>query len=74
MSVTIPKTITKGQELVVIPRKVYEEFLHWQKTIKTFKSTSAQRRALGKARRDFARGKYVTLQELRHDLESRRSS
>lgn len=28
VTVTIPKEITKGEELVVIPRKLYEEFLH----------------------------------------------
>lgn len=27
VSVTIPKNITKGEELVVIPKKLYERFL-----------------------------------------------
>lgn len=30
-TVTIPKKVTKGEELVVIPRKDYEEFLRFRK-------------------------------------------
>jgi hypothetical protein len=30
-TITIPKTVTKGEELVVIPRKDYEEFLRLKK-------------------------------------------
>lgn len=30
-AITIPKEITGGEELVIIPRKLYEEFLREQK-------------------------------------------
>ena len=30
-TVTIPKKLTKGEELLVVPRKTFEEFLRWQK-------------------------------------------
>lgn len=30
-SITIPKKVTKGEELLVVPRKKFEEFLRWQK-------------------------------------------
>jgi len=32
--VTIPSKITKGEELVVIPRSLYEEFSRWKEEIK----------------------------------------
>jgi hypothetical protein len=31
---TIPSKITKGEELVVIPRSLYEKFLVWQEEVK----------------------------------------
>ena len=30
-TITIPKKITKGEELLIVPRKKFEEFLKWQK-------------------------------------------
>lgn len=33
-TITIPKKITKGEELVVIPRSLYEKFFHREKEIK----------------------------------------
>ena len=56
-----------------MPRKEYEEFLRF-KRIKEFTPTKAQTRALLKARRDFAKGKTITLTELRRELASRRTS
>ncbi|MDO8504006.1 MAG: hypothetical protein Q7S60_04975 [bacterium] len=46
-TITIPKKITKGEELVVIPRKEYEKFYQWKevaKLFKTFTSTAAQKK------------------------------
>ncbi|MBI4991378.1 hypothetical protein HZB96_04780 [Candidatus Gottesmanbacteria bacterium] len=41
VSVTIPKQITKGEELVVIPKKLYEEFVRVLKS-KSLTGTSAK--------------------------------
>lgn len=30
-TITIPKEITHGEELFIVPRKKFEEFLKWQK-------------------------------------------
>lgn len=30
-TVTIPKELTRGEELLIVPRKKFEEFLKWQK-------------------------------------------
>ncbi|PIR71914.1 MAG: hypothetical protein COU42_03205 [Candidatus Nealsonbacteria bacterium CG10_big_fil_rev_8_21_14_0_10_36_24] len=62
--VTIPRELAENGKLVIIPHEEYEEFLHWKRTVKTYKSTAAEKKALKKARRDFARGEYLTLKEL----------
>ena len=69
--ITIPKTLVKRGDLVVIPRKEYEDLLRF-KTIRTFKPTRAQKRDLREARKEFARGQYVTLAQLNHELGSSR--
>ena len=64
-TVTIPKEITQGAELVVVPRTEYDTFLRWRRlAAKTFTPTPAQRRDLARARKEFARGEYVRLDEL----------
>ena len=30
-TITIPKEMTRGEELLIVPRKKFEEFLRWQK-------------------------------------------
>jgi len=36
-TLTIPRQLTKGEELVVIPRGEYERFSEWRETIGRFK-------------------------------------
>lgn len=72
--ITIPKELAEKGELVVISRSEYEEYLRWQKSVKTFKPTAAEKKALKEARKDFARGNYITLEELKNELEGRHSS
>lgn len=76
-TVAIQKEITKREDLIMIPRKKYEEFLGWQKTtgifeppqkFKTYKPTVAEKREIKEARKRFSRGEYVTIEELRHEL------
>jgi len=56
-TITIPKKITKGEELLIVPRKTFEEFLKWQKrreweekdtdeAIKTFKKERGEGKLL----------------------------
>ena len=74
-TITIPKGAERNKELIAVPRKIYEEFIAWQKKIKsvrTFKPTAAEKRAIEKGRREIARGEYVTLEELRHELDFNR--
>ncbi|MBI3274038.1 MAG: hypothetical protein HYZ69_02745 [Candidatus Colwellbacteria bacterium] len=70
-TITIPKTVTKGTELVIIPREEYDEFLNWRKAVethKTFKPTKAELRDLQEAREERGRGIYMTLNELKQKL------
>lgn len=59
-TITIPRKITKGEELVVIPRKVYEEYLQLRKSIPVMKMTGSEKREWEKAKKDYEQGKYIT--------------
>lgn len=69
--ITIPKKLTKGEELIILPRKEYEEFFQWRKTVNSYKfftPTLSQKRILKKAREDYRRGNYLTIDELKQKL------
>lgn len=68
-TLTIPRKITKGEELIVIPKKEYEEFSQWRKIVKIFIPTKAQKRDLKKAREEYRKGNYLTINELKRKLE-----
>ena len=66
---------TGQKDLVALPRPIYTEFLAWQKMIKsrkTFKPTKSELVELARARKDFATGKTITLEQLISDLGSSR--
>ena len=70
--ITIPRGVNQNEKLIAISRKTYEEFMEWQRKIKsarTFKSTTAEKKAVERGRREIARGEYVTLEELQRELE-----
>lgn len=81
-TVTIPKVITRGNDLMVVPRKDYEEFLGWRKKMKTteifeppqkfktYKPTTAERREIAEARKNFAEGRYLAWDQFKYELES----
>ena len=69
--VIIPKELAKEKNLVAVPRRNYEEFLTWQKRIKsarTFKPTAAEKKTLLRSRKNVAKGNYLTLEELKNAL------
>jgi len=66
--VTIPKKVSGGEELVVIPRKQYETLLRRQKVVPVIKMTSTQKKDLEEARREYKKGEYITLEQLEHEL------
>ena len=70
-TITIPRDIDRDQKLIAVPSRLYDEFAEWQEKIKsarTFKPTAAEKKALARARKNFAKGKYLTLAELGHAL------
>ncbi|MDP3778849.1 MAG: hypothetical protein Q8R30_02235 [bacterium] len=69
---TAPKKRTAKKDLIVVPRRAYEEFLVWQKktkSVRMFKPTLREKKDLARARKEFAEGKYITLAQLKHELE-----
>ena len=67
--ITIPKELAEKGELAVIPRSEYERFLRWQKSVKIFKPTVAEKRAVREGRREIRNGKYLTSRQLKNKLE-----
>ncbi len=67
-TLTISKKITKGEELVIMPRKEYEEFLKLRKVVPLVELTPSQKRDLKQARKEYARGEYFTLDQLKNEL------
>lgn len=67
-TIAIPKEITRKGDLVIIPRKEYEEFLRLRKIIPLVKLTPGQKRDLEQARKEYKKGEYITLSQLEHEL------
>lgn len=71
-TITIPKELNiKNKNLIAIPSNIYEDFLVWQKntkSIKTFKPTSKEKKIIQKAREDYKKGNYLTIDEFKHKL------
>ena len=66
--ITIPKELARRDDLVIIPRREYEQLVHRQRVFPVVKMTPAQKRDLQEARKEYARGEYVTLEQLEHEL------
>ncbi|KKR08756.1 MAG: hypothetical protein UT37_C0027G0004 [Parcubacteria group bacterium GW2011_GWA2_39_18] len=67
-TITIPKNLIK-EELVIIPRKEYEEFLRfYSREDRELELTASQKNRLRKSRANLAKGKYLTLHELKQKL------
>lgn len=66
-TLTIPKNITRGAELVVLARKEYERLLS-ARIIPEYQATAHEKKALARARKNRAAGKFLTLDELRQKL------
>lgn len=62
-TVTIPRTLASRGDLVVIPRKEYEELLSLKK-IREFRPTAAQEKALRRAETNMRNGKTLSYDEL----------
>ncbi len=71
--IALPKHLDSGEKLVAVPHKIYEEFLAWQKKYKSariFAPTAAEKKSLARARSNFRKGDYITLDNPGHGLGS----
>jgi len=67
--ITIPRELSKKGELVIMPRSDYEEFLRLKKIISSIKPTLSEKRAIRAGRKEIREGKYITLKNLKDELE-----
>ena len=68
MTAIIPKKLTNGKELVIIPREEYESLVVLKK-IYEFSPTKTQKEILKRARKNRVQGRAVSLSELRRKLD-----
>ncbi|HEY7679318.1 MAG TPA: hypothetical protein VIC04_02285 [Terriglobia bacterium] len=66
--VTIPKALSKQGDLVVIPRREYEQLLSLKK-IREFQPTARQQAALRKAERNLKKGKALSYDAVARALD-----
>lgn len=71
-TLTIPKKLASRDDLVVIPKKEYEELLSLRRAIPVFKPTRADIKDLERARKNFRAGKFIEWRKLKNELESSR--
>lgn len=69
--VTISKELIKKGDLVLIPRTEYEDLLRLRK-IREVKMSTSQKRALKRARKNRAAGRFLTLHEFERKLAGSR--
>ena len=67
--ITIPKELAKKGGLVVIPRSEYEEYLRLKKIVPVVKANRSEKKAIREGRKEIQVGKYLTLQQLKDELE-----
>lgn len=67
--IAIPKELSKKGELVIIPRSDYEEFLRLKKIIPLVEPTLSEKKAIKIGRKEIKKGKYLTLKQLKDELE-----
>ncbi|MBU4369477.1 hypothetical protein KKG58_01805, partial [Patescibacteria group bacterium] len=61
-TITIPRDLMKKGDLVIIPRREYEEFLRYRlEESEELILTASQKRRLQQARINLAKGKYLTI-------------
>jgi hypothetical protein len=69
--ITIPKKLAEKGDLVVIPRREYEEFLELRRVVPVVKSTKEESRIIRRAEREIRDGEYKPWTVVKHELERR---
>ena len=71
--ITIPKKLTEKGDLVIIPRQEYERLLGLKKVFPVVKPSKEEMRAIRRGEREIAKGEYITLEQLKRELERSRN-
>ncbi len=71
-AITIPKQLTGKDELVVIPKSEYVEFLKLRSLIKEIMPTKEELRIIAQGEREIIAGKYELWDKVKHELERSR--
>lgn len=66
--VTIPQKLAKKGDLVMIPRKEYEELSALRKLMSVVKPTREEARIIRRGEREIREGKYVEWRKLKKEL------
>lgn len=67
-TITIPRSLIKNDDLVVIPRKEYNSLLELKKVIAIVKATKSELAAVKRGEREIKRGDFAFWSKLKHDL------
>ncbi|MBI2674712.1 MAG: hypothetical protein HYX22_03190 [Candidatus Yanofskybacteria bacterium] len=65
-TITIPKRITKNDDLVVVPRREYERVLRFWESAERI--TARQKKAIHKGFHEITQGKFFTSKQVKHEL------
>lgn len=68
-AITIPKNLAGKEDLIIIPRKDYEEYLSLKKLVPMAKPTRAEKKAIQEGKKEIRQGSYITSRKLRRVLE-----
>lgn len=70
--VTIPRQLTGKDELVIIPKSEYVEFLKLRSLVKEAKPTKEELKIIAQGEREIRLGKYEPWEKVKHELERSR--
>ena len=67
--ITIPRQLTKREDLVIIPKSDYVEFLRLRSLVKEIKPTKEELKIIAQGEREIKMGKYESWNKAKHELE-----
>ncbi|MBU3942627.1 hypothetical protein KKA24_01435 [Patescibacteria group bacterium] len=68
--ITIPEKLSKKGDLIIISRSDYEDFLELKKIIPLVDLSKSEKKALKEGKEEIKRGEYLTLDQLKDELEN----
>lgn len=72
-TITIPRNLIKNDDLVVIPRKEYNNLLELKKIIPIIGATKKEIALIKRGEKEIKKGEFVLWNKLKYDLANSRS-